>query len=123
MQTRVLRVLVADDEKSVADSLVMILNSSGYEATAVYSGESAVEAVLRQIPDVLISDVIMEKMTGIEAAGEVLKIAPECRVLLLSGQITTSDLLKDAENLGYHFEILPKPIHPSVLLEYLDKYA
>jgi DNA-binding NarL/FixJ family response regulator len=65
----------------------------------------------------------MEKMTGIEAAGEVLKIAPECRVLLLSGQITTSDLLKDAEDLGHRFEILPKPIHPSVLLEYLDKYA
>jgi CheY-like chemotaxis protein len=116
-------VLIVDDEKIVADSLVMILKARGYEATAVYSGEGAVDAAAGLEPDVLISDVVMDGMTGIETASEILKIAPSCRVLLLSGHIRTADLLKDAEMHGYQFEILPKPIHPSVLLEYLEKYA
>jgi CheY-like chemotaxis protein len=116
-------VLVADDEKTVADSLVMILNARGYEATAVYSGERAVEAAMKQDPDVLISDVIMGDMTGIEAANQILKIAPDCRILLLSGQIMTADLLKTAETQGYRFEVFPKPIHPRVLLDYLSKIA
>lgn len=123
LRTRDLRVLVADDERLVADSLVMILKAEGYEATAVYSGECAVEAAKAREPDVLISDVVMGSMTGIEAAGEILRIAPDCRVLLVSGQIMTADLLKDAETKGYRFEIVPKPIHPRVLLEYLSKYA
>jgi len=118
-----LRVLIADDEKAVADTLVMILKARGYEATAAYSGESALDLAASREPDVLISDVVMGGITGIETANAVLKIVPGCRVLLLSGHLTTADLLKDAEMQGYRFEILPKPIHPSVLLEYLEKYA
>lgn len=123
VRTGQLRVLVADDEKTVADSLVMILKSKGYEATAVYSGESAIQLATTLDPDVLISDVVMRGMTGIEAAGEILKIAPACRVLLVSGHMMTADLLEDAETQGHRFEILPKPIHPRVLLDYLGKIA
>ncbi len=118
-----MRVLIADDERVVADTLVMILKARGYEATAAYSGEGALDLATSQVPDVLISDVVMGGMTGIETANEILKIVPGCRVLLLSGHMRTADLLKDAEMQGYRFEILPKPIHPPVLLEYLEKYA
>jgi CheY-like chemotaxis protein len=113
------RVLVADDEKTIADSLAMILNAQGYAASAVYSGECAVTAAMELEPDVFISDVIMGQMTGLEAASQILKIAPHCRVLLVSGQMMTTDLLKEPELQGYRLEILAKPIHPKVLLEYL----
>ena len=62
------KVLVADDERVIADTLAIILNQSGFEATAVYNGEKAVETARTLRPDMLISDVIMTDMNGIDAA-------------------------------------------------------
>jgi len=55
------KVLVADDERVIADTLSMILNQSGFEARAVYSGEKALELAASFVPDMLISDVIMAR--------------------------------------------------------------
>ena len=62
------KVLVADDEQVIANTLAIILNQAGFEARAVFSGEKAVEALDSFQPDMLISDVIMTGMTGIELA-------------------------------------------------------
>ena len=62
------RVLVADDERVIADTLVMILNQSGFDAHAAYSGEKAVELATIFKPQMLISDVIMAGLSGIDAA-------------------------------------------------------
>ncbi len=62
------KVLVVDDEQTIANTLALILNHSGFEARAVYSGEAAVEVVGSFAPDVLISDVVMTGMSGVEAA-------------------------------------------------------
>jgi len=53
------RVLVADDEQVIANTLAIILNQAGFEARAVFSGEKAVESLESFQPDMLISDVIM----------------------------------------------------------------
>lgn len=110
------RVLVADDEQVIANTLAIILNQSGFEARAVYSGESAIEAVDTFQPDMLISDVIMTGITGIEAAIEIRNKAPKCKILLFSGQAATADLLEKARAQGHEFEILAKPVHPTDLL-------
>lgn len=110
------RVLVADDEQVIANTLAIILNQSGFEARAVYSGESAIEAVNSFQPDMLISDVIMTGITGIEAAIEIRKKSPKCKILLFSGQAATADLLEKARAQGHEFEILAKPVHPTDLL-------
>ena len=110
------KVLIADDEQIIADTLARILVLSGYQAMAVYSGEQAVQAATEFSPDVLISDVVMQGMNGIEAALLIRRICPQCRVLLFSGQATTADLLSRARAEGYVFEILAKPVSPQVLL-------
>jgi CheY-like chemotaxis protein len=110
------RVLVADDEQVIANTLVIILNQAGFEARAVYSGEKAIELLDEFKPDMLISDVIMTGMTGIEAAIEVRKLLPKCKILLFSGQAATADLLERARTQGHEFEILAKPVHPTDLL-------
>lgn len=110
------RVLVADDEQVIANTLVIILNQNGFEARAVYSGEKAIESLDEFKPDMLISDVIMTGMTGIEAAIEVRKLLPQCKILLFSGQAATADLLARARAQGHEFEILAKPVHPTDLL-------
>jgi len=110
------RVLVADDEQVIANTLAIILNQHGFEARAVYSGEKAIEALDSFKPDMLISDVIMPGMTGIEAAIQTRQKLPKCKILLFSGQAATADLLEQARADGHEFEILAKPVHPTDLL-------
>ena len=110
------KVLVADDERVIADTLAIILNQSGFEATAVYTGEKAVEIARTLRPDMLISDVIMTDLNGIDAAIRIREMLPGCKILLFSGQAATADLLDRARNQGHEFEILAKPVHPQDLL-------
>jgi CheY-like chemotaxis protein len=110
------KVLVADDEQVIANTLAIILNQAGFEARAVYSGEKVLESLESFQPDMLISDVIMTGMTGIEAAIATRDRMPNCKILLFSGQATTADLLEKARLEGHEFEILAKPVHPTDLL-------
>jgi DNA-binding response OmpR family regulator len=110
------KVLVADDERVIADTLAMILNQSGFEAQAVYSGEKAVDLAPTFRPEMLISDVIMGGLSGIDAAIRIRSLLPQVKVLLFSGQAATSDLLTEARAQGYEFEILAKPVHPQDLV-------
>jgi CheY-like chemotaxis protein len=113
------KVLVADDERVIADTLAMILNQSGFEARAVYSGEQALEVAPVFTPDMLISDVIMADLNGICAAIRIRALLPHIKVLLFSGQAATADLLEKARAKGHEFEILAKPVHPQDLLSKL----
>ena len=110
------RVLVVDDEHVIADTLARILDLNGYEASAVYSGIAAVESARTLQPDLVISDVIMQDMNGIEAAINIRGFLPNCKILLFSGQAATADLLENARAQGHEFEILAKPVHPADLL-------
>ena len=110
------RVLIADDERVIADTLAVILNQSGFEARAVYSGEKAVEVAADFKPGMLILDVIMGGLSGIDAAIRIRALFPQVKILLFSGQAATSDLLKNARAQGLEFEILAKPVHPQDLL-------
>jgi CheY-like chemotaxis protein len=113
------KVLVADDERVIADTLAMILNQSGFETRAVYSGEKAVALAAIFKPDMLICDVIMTGLNGIDAALRIRELLPGVKILLFSGQAATADLLEKARAQGYEFEILAKPVHPQDLLNKL----
>jgi DNA-binding response OmpR family regulator len=111
------RVLITDDEEVIADTLAMILSQAGFEARAVYSGETALEIAQTFEPNMLISDVVMPGgISGIETAIKLRALLPSCRVLLFSGQASTSNLLEKARVQGHQFDILTKPVHPSDLL-------
>lgn len=111
-----MRVLVVDDEKSVAESTVLVFSRFGHVARAAYSGEEALAMVQEFQPDLLLSDVKMVGMNGIELAIRMCSELPHCKLLLMSGQADTSDLLEDARRRGYEFEILAKPVSPAELL-------
>ena len=109
-------IIVADDEKRIADTLALILESKGYAALPTYDGTSALEMCRQGIPDLLLSDVVMPGMNGIELAIAVRQEFPTCHILLFSGQAATAIFLEDASRRGYDFEILAKPVHPEDLL-------
>src|SRR5512146_2145526 len=109
------KVLVVDDERVIADTLAIILNQHGFDASAVYTGTGAVERAKTIRPDLIISDVIMPDMNGIEAAINIRGFLPGCKILLFSGQAATANLLENARAQGHEFEILAKPVHPQGL--------
>jgi DNA-binding NtrC family response regulator len=110
-------VLIVDDEKVIADTLSIILSRSGFSTLTAYNGPSALALARDSKPDLLISDVVMPGMTGIELAISVTETVPGCKVLLFSGQAATVDLLEKARHAGYNFTTLTKPIHPTDMLK------
>ena len=116
---RLVKIIVVDDEPIIADTLVNILEGEGHDALAVSHGESAIRWAKMVLPDAVISDVIMPGMDGIETAKAIMKVLPQCRIILFSGQAASVDLLAKARAEGYIFEVLPKPINPDKLLEKL----
>lgn len=115
-----LRVLIADDERIIADALATILSHFGYQTTAAYDGKAALESAVVFEPDFLVTDVTMPVMNGIELAIRIREMLPACKVILFSGMAATSDLVEDAKSRGHCFEVLSKPVQPKVLLAYLS---
>ena len=111
------RVLIADDERLIADTLRVIFQQEGFEVVTAYCGTTAVETARFWNPDVFLSDVLMPDMNGIEAAIRICKLLPRCRVLLLSGAGASYEMLDVAESRGYQFDLVLKPIHPTLLLD------
>jgi DNA-binding response OmpR family regulator len=114
------RILVIDDDRAVADTLAMVLRFDGYDVDVAYSGEQGLELAGKSAYDQLVTDVMMEPMNGIQVSLVMKHICPDCKILLISGNEQTSKLLADAMRDGNEFEILAKPLHPSVMLERLS---
>jgi CheY-like chemotaxis protein len=113
------RVLVVDDEKIIADSVATILNRSGFDAVAKYGGVPAIEFIRQECPDILLSDVMMPELNGVQLAKSTFSRCPNTRIVLISGNAATPNLLDHAFSDGSPFELLAKPIHPSQLLNIL----
>ncbi len=111
-------VLVVDDEELIAETLVSILNSAGFTAMAAFSAENALELAQLVPPEVLITDIVMPGMDGIELAKELKRRVPDCKVLLFSGQVGAVEFRGRTQ-----FPLLAKPVHPSQLLAEVAQLA
>jgi DNA-binding response OmpR family regulator len=121
MPDKKLQVLVVDDEKSIADTLALILRAKGYKAASAYDGAAGLALYRRMVPDLVISDVVMPQMNGVDMAIAIRREFLRSRILLFSGQQTvTEEMLEQSRSIGFDFEFIPKPIHP---VELLDKVA
>lgn len=109
-------VIVVDDEQVIATTVAMILKASGFNAKAFFEPQEALRAARLVAPDLLISDVVMPGMSGIDLAIEIQEFCPDCKVLLFSGQAATAEMLGAANEAGHNFKLLNKPIHPTDLL-------
>jgi CheY-like chemotaxis protein len=110
------KILIVDDEPTIADTLALIFASSGYEARTAYSAEQALEMLEEWRPDLAVIDVVLPGMNGIEFAIFLKASYKSCQFLLFSGQPGTSGLLEEARKKGHLFEILAKPLHPTFML-------
>jgi len=113
-------VYVVDDEKIITSTLTRILAQSGYSSIGFTNPHEALESATALPPAILLADVVMPDVDGIELAIEFTSRFPNCKVLLLSGQTYTADLLEIAKQRGYDFPVVAKPIHPRDLLAAID---
>jgi len=111
------RILIVDDEVAIADTLTLIFRLQLYDARVAYSGERAIEMIAEWRPDLALLDVILPEMNGIDLAIVIKANYPNCHVLLFSGHTNTAMLLEEAGKRGHQFEVLAKPVHPTVMLE------
>jgi CheY-like chemotaxis protein len=111
------KILVIDDQHLIANTLAQILNQNGYDAAPVYSSEEALEQVNRSEPDIVLSDVRMHKLDGIQTAMRIQILHPNCRVILFSASAISDEEQARIDDCG--FEFLRRPLHPRDVLHHL----
>jgi FixJ family two-component response regulator len=109
-------VYIVDDEQLIVSTLVAILKLSGFKPFGFVNPQEALRASESDAPALLVVDVVMPQMNGIELAIQVKSKYPQCKILLLSGQGITAELLEKANKAGHNFALLAKPVHPTKLL-------
>jgi FixJ family two-component response regulator len=110
-------IFVVDDEEIIASTVAAILRLKGLEASAFSQPFEALAASRLQAPDLLISDVAMPLLSGIDLAIQLQDDCPTCKVLLFTGQLDAANLVLAARRDGYQFDLLLKPVHPTGLLK------
>ncbi len=124
-------VLIVDDEPDVRDSIQRVLERAGFAVRSADSVADALVALCQQVSDVVITDIIMPKTSGIKAIEAVRSEYPSVRIVAISGggnfgiteykptAITTTAYLAAAERAGAHF-LLTKPFESRDLIHAVE---
>lgn len=120
---RSLRVLIVDDEHSVADTLALIVSRSGHNCLAVYSGLEAIDLARTFKPQAVLSDVMMPGLNGIELARYLAENYSDCKVLLMTGYDSAIEIAQGFLDGGSFMNILTKPVLPQTILAFVASCA
>jgi DNA-binding response OmpR family regulator len=109
------KILIAEDEPDIRELVAFMLRFAGYEVVAASNGEEAVQAATREIPDLILMDVRMPRMTGYDAC-RIMKANPtlhDVPVVFLSAKGQESEIQSGLE--AGAEEYLLKPFSPDEL--------
>lgn len=113
------RVVVADDERDIADLLSIHLELYGYEVRTAYDGEAARDLVLQTLPDLVVLDWMMPKMDGLEVLTS-LRARPQTReipIVMLSAKASDGDVWSGWQAGADYY--ITKPFDFDALLRYI----
>jgi CheY-like chemotaxis protein len=125
-------ILVIDDEPDVRDSIARALGRAGYSVRTAGNASDALAKLEHSPADVVITDIIMPKIDGVQAIESIRKLFPSVRIIAISGggnfgisayqptAITTTAYLTSAENAGAHL-VLTKPFESAELIQAIEK--
>jgi DNA-binding NtrC family response regulator len=108
------RVLAVDDEEVVCESIRRVLSQEGYHVTTTTSAREGVELIRKEVFDLLLLDIKMPDIDGIEFLRETRAVSPETEVLIVTGYATIETAV-EAMKLGA-FDYLEKPVSPPQLI-------
>jgi DNA-binding NtrC family response regulator len=106
-------IFIVNDKPVIASSLAAILRMNGFSARFFTCPLEALAAARSESPDLVILDVAMPGIYGIDLAIQMRAQYPNCKILLFSGQVSTLDLPEHARAQGYDFRLLQKPVRPT----------
>lgn len=109
-----MKILIVEDERALADSLKLLLDSRGFETECVYDGESGVQYALLDIYDLVILDVMLPKRDGFQAAGEIRRGRCAVPILMLTARSGTEDKVRGLDSGADYY--LTKPFDSRELL-------
>jgi DNA-binding response OmpR family regulator len=114
-----LKVLIADDEVEFASTIVSRLNLRNYTASMVNSGKQALEAIEKDLPDVLLLDLKMPDIDGLEVLATLKKTCPDLVVIILTGHgsLEAGEMGKELGAIDY----VMKPVDLKLLIEKIEK--
>ena len=118
LDVRMLRILLAEDDDSMRLYLARALERVGYHVTAVDRGTAAVPLIEAERFDLLLTDIVMPEMDGIELAQKAAEIAPEMRVMFITGFAAVA--LKAGKS-APSAKVLSKPFHLRDLVAEVDR--
>ncbi|MHC1790262.1 response regulator [Solidesulfovibrio sp.] len=114
-------ILLVDDEKEFTATLAERMGLRGLRVRCVYSGEEALKEIAAQKPDVVVMDVMMPGLKGLDILRHLKATNPEIQVILLTGQAGTRDGMEGMK-LGA-FDYLLKPLELDALLAKIAEAA
>lgn len=109
------RILVVDDDRDTASALQELLAGAGHDVRVASDGGTAIRAVVTDAPDLVLLDIEMPGLSGVDALAAIRAVAPAVRVIMLSGT-TDPELAKRTLAFGA-FEYIPKPFSVPHLLD------
>ena len=112
-------ILLVDDDPGLLRLLSIRLNAAGYEVRAVQSGEVALEAVETQRPDLVITDLRMDRMDGMQLLDELNRRCTGLPVLILTAHGTIPDAVSATQEGAIAF--LTKPVDKTSLLDHVER--
>lgn len=113
------KVLVIDDEQIVLKSCARILSAEGYDVQPVQTGDEGLRKLADEKFDVVLTDLKMPDMTGMEVLEKVLESYPDMIVIMITGYSTVQTAV-DAMKMGA-YDYVPKPFTPEELVEAVGK--
>jgi two-component system, chemotaxis family, chemotaxis protein CheY len=116
-----MKVLLVDDSGLARRSTRRILEGAGYDVVEAEDGMAAIERYFVEQPDVVLLDLVMRGMYGLEVLNKLREMDPDARVVVLSADIQTSsrDMVQAAGASGF----LSKPADPEQMLEMVARAA
>ncbi|MBI9075287.1 MAG: response regulator [Desulfatibacillum sp.] len=111
------RILVVDDDVNITSMLRRLFQRRGYEVDEAANGKKALQIMDQNLPDLVITDIIMPEMEGAELIMEIRKRAPRVKIIAISGggRIQPADYLDLAEKLGAN-RSFAKPVKQNDML-------
>ena len=115
MTNNMTKILIVDDNKEFCASMADILEAKGYEIESENSGEAAIAKIKEKSFDVILMDIKMPAMNGVEAFKQIKKISPKTAVIMITAY-SLENLIKEALQEGA-FGVLRKPLDIDKLIE------
>ncbi len=115
------KILVIEDNAIVRNTMMRILQAAGYDVVTANDGLEGVSLFRQEMPDLVISDIIMPQQEGIGTIRQILAESPATKIIAISGggRIGNTDFLQIARKMGA-VDALPKPFDPDDLLGRID---